>query len=71
MLQDEARTNHGLIVAKNAAETKRTPDSYLNQPRFEPLPILKRQKSSLTGIVGVAGDARRAVTNISVLPVIF
>ena len=69
MLQDEVRTDHGLIVEENATETKRTcPEINLNQPGFEQLLIPKRQKSSLTGRVGVASDARRATTNISVLP---
>ena len=68
MLQDEVGTDHDLIVEENATETKRTcPEINLNQPGFEQLPIPKRQKSSLTGRVGVASDARRAATNISVL----
>ena len=69
MLQDEVRIDHGLIVEENATETKRTsPEFNLYQPGFEQLPIPKRQNSSLTGRVGVASDARRAATNISVLP---
>ena len=69
MLQDEVRTDHGLIVEENATEVKRTsPGVNLNQPGFEQFPIPKRQKSSLTGTVGVASDARRAATNISVYP---
>ena len=52
MLQDEVRTDHGLIVEENATEVKRTsPEINLNQPGFEQLPIPKRQKSSLTGRV--------------------
>lgn len=66
MLQDEVWTYHGLTANGNARETKRTSSKFnLNQPCFEPLPILKRQKSSLTGKVGVASDARRVATNIS------
>ena len=69
MLQDEVRTDHGLIVEENATEVRRTsPEINLNQPGFEQLPIPKRQKSSLTGRVGVASDARRAASNISVYP---
>ena len=69
MLQDEVRTDHGLIVEENATEVKRTsPEINLNQPDFEQLLIPKRQKSSLTGRVSLASDARRAASNISVYP---
>ena len=58
MLQNEVITDHGLIVEENKTETKRTsPEINLNQLGFEQLPIPKRQKSSLTGRVGVASDA--------------
>ena len=69
MLQDEIRTDHGLIIEENATEVKRTSlEINLNQPGFEQLPIPKRQKPSLTGRVGIASDARRAASNISVYP---
>ena len=67
MLQDEVRTDHGLTVEENVTEVKRTsPEINLKQPDFEQLLTPKRQKSSLTGRVGVASDARRAASNISV-----
>ena len=69
MLPDEVRSDHGPIVEENTTEAKRTyPEIDLNQPGFEQLPIPKRQKTSLTGKVGVVSDARRAATNISVYP---
>ena len=40
MPQDEARTDHDLIVEEHATETRRSsPEFNLNQPYFEPLPI--------------------------------
>ena len=68
VLQNEVITDHGLIEEENKTETKRTsPEINLNQPGFEQLLIPKRQKSSLPGRAGVASDAWRAATNISVL----
>ena len=69
VLQDEVRTDHGLIEEENATDVKKaSPEININQPGFEQLPIPKRQKSSSTGRVGVASDARRAASNISIYP---
>ena len=70
VLRNEAKSDHGLILnqrEKHKASIKKVAQNNC-EAKFENLPVARKQKSNLIGIVGTANDARKSAQNISVAP---
>ena len=68
ILRKEAKKNHGLISNQREKHKDLLKKVEQNncEAKFENLPVPKKQKSNLTGIVGATNDARKSAQNISV-----
>ena len=68
ILRKEAKKDHGLISNQREKHEDLLKKVEQNncEAKFENLPVPKKQKSNLTGIVGATNDARKSAQNISV-----
>ena len=59
-----AHTDHGLVIENSKAKQKF--EKVLKRTLFEHIPMLRPEKPKLTGIAGVASEAKRLATSISI-----